>query len=210
MNTISLMKKLINLDECPVLFDTPFDSATWWQHWKVRDGDWSVDGEWVTGNHPHNTPGMITSTANYTGNVILEFEARTVLPSTHDINCMWNGSWNEATNTRDVAYVAGLQGWWEGKVGFERSPEYTFTAGTPLFAFEPARIYHMRAGSIDGHVFVVVDGQLLLEITDPNPIDHSRYGMVGFEAYCSCIQIRKPVVRQIVWHSRPQSYEPEF
>ena len=30
-------------------------------------------------------------------------------PSTHDIDCMWNGSWNERTNTRDVAYVAGLR-----------------------------------------------------------------------------------------------------
>ena len=210
MDSILLMHKQINTDECPIVFDVPFNADTWTEHWKVRGGDWSVDGEWATGSHPHNSPGMITSTANFYGNVMLDFEARTVLPSTHDINCMWNGSWDEQTNTRDVAYVAGLQGWWEGKVGFERSPEYVLNAGTPLFKFEPGKIYHMQAGSVDGHVFVVVDGQLLLEVTDPDPIDPSKYGMVGFEAYCSCIQIRKPIVRQIVWHHREQSYQPEL
>ena len=50
---------------------------------------------------------------------MLDFEARTIPPCTHDINCMWSGSWDYETNTRALAYVAGLEGWWDGKVGFE-------------------------------------------------------------------------------------------
>jgi len=58
---------------------------------------------------------MVTSRKGFFGNVMLDFEAQTVLPSMHDIDCMWNGSWDEATNQRDVAYVIGLEGWWEGR-----------------------------------------------------------------------------------------------
>jgi len=49
---------------------------------------------------------------------------------------------------------------------------------TPLFGFEEGKTYRMQVG----HVFVFVDGQLLLEVSDPDPIDSSRYRMIVFEA----------------------------
>jgi hypothetical protein len=210
MSDILITSKRIDLAASPVLFDKHFDVANWLDHWQIRAPEWSVEGEWLTGRNPDNRPSMVTSRESYFGNVLLEFEARTVPPSTHDIDCMWNGSWDETKNERGVAYVAGLQGWWEGKVGVERSPDYKLNASTPLFAFEPGRIYKMQAGSIDGHVFVFVDGRLLLEVTDPDPIDNTRHGLVGFEAYASMIQVRRPVVRRIVWSDRPLSYPAEF
>ena len=210
MATLAIMGKEILLDASPVLFDRPFGPDSLATDWQVRAGAWTLDGEWMSGRHPENSPGMITSRASYVGNVLLAFEGRTVPPSSHDINCMWNGSWREDTNQRDVAYVAGLQGWWEGKVGFERSPDYRLNAATPLFPFESGRTYAIMAGSIDGHCFVFVDGRLVLEVTDPSPIDTARYGLVGFEAYASHIQIRRPVIRQIVWQPRVLAYEPEI
>lgn len=204
------MKKLIRVDRSPILFDRPFGPDSLSTDWQVRGGEWWVDGDWLTGRNPGNFPGMVTSREDFFGNVILEFEARTVPPCTHDINCMWNGSWDEETNTRGLAYIAGLQGWWEGKIGFEKSPEYKLNAANPTFQFEPGRTYGIRAGSVEGHVFVFVDGCLILEVTDPTPIDTSRCGMIGFEAYCSWIQIRRPVVRRIVWEERELSYVPEF
>ncbi len=99
---------------------------------------------------------MVISRKDFYGNVLLEFTANTVLPSTHDINAMWNGSWNEQTNTRDVAYVGGLEGWWHGKVGFEKSPDYKLNAANPSLIFTPEgntipdgqhrrpRVYHHR------------------------------------------------------------------
>lgn len=210
MERLLLMRKEIGIDDCPLLYDRPFTDESFASDWQVRTAEWWLEDEWLTGRNPGNFPGMVTSRASYLGNVLLEFEARTVLPSTHDINWMWNGSWDEAKNERGLAYVAGLQGWWEGKVGFEKSPEYKLNAANPIFPFEPGRTYSIQSGSVDGHVFVFVDGVLLLEVTDPDPIDASRYGMVGFEAYASSIQVRRPVVRQIVWTERPLAYGPEF
>ena len=141
---------------------------------------------------------------------MLDFKASTILPCTHDINVMWNGSWDETTNTRGVAYVAGLQGWWQGKVGFEKSPDYRLNAGTPLIPVYPRERIPYQTGSIDGHVFIIVDGSLLLEVTDPEPIDSSRYGKIGFEAYCSQIQIQDFYVKQIAYQPIEEQYIPEF
>jgi hypothetical protein len=210
MSELLIMQKQIDIDRCPVLFDRPFGPDSLTTDWQVRTAEWWIEDEWLTGRNPGNFPGMVTSRERYFGNILLEFEARTVPPSTHDINCMWNGSWEEDTNTRGVAYVAGLEGWWEGKVGFEKSPDYKLNAANPTFDFEPGRTYFIQVGSIDGHVFVFVDRQLVLEVTDPEPIDTSKHGLVGFEAYSSWIQVRRPVIRQIVWEERKLSYESEF
>ena len=210
MNELLLMRKAIDLDRCEVLYDRPFSPQSLRTDWQVRGGTWHVEGEWLVGTNPDNAPGMVTSRAACFGNVLLDFEARTIPPSTHDIDWMWNGSWDEATNTRATAYVCGLQGWWEGKVGFERSPEYKLNVATPLFDFEPGRIYRIRSGSVDGHAFVFVNGRLVLEVTDPDPIDTQRHGLIGFEAYASRIAVRRLIVRRIAWRPRELSYRPEF
>lgn len=207
---LNIMKKQIDLENSPILYDVPFSSEELERNWKIYSGEWWLEGEWLSGKNPGNFPGMIVSKRDFPGNVLVEFEARTVLPCTHDINFMWNGSWDEVKNQRDVAYVAGLQGWWEGKVGIEKSPEYKLNVGTPLFDFKPEQIYHIQGGSIDGHCFVFVDGKLLLEVTDPEPIDSMKHTKVGFEAYCSYIQVRNVKIRQIKWNPRELSYVPEF
>lgn len=45
---------------------------------------------------------------------------------------------------------------------------------------------------------------------DPDPIDQSRYGRVGFEAYCSQIQIRSFRVKQLTCTPKESVYFPEF
>lgn len=207
---LAIMRKQIDVAASDVLYQKPFDARSLGADWQVRSGQWRVDGEWLTGRHPGNSPGMVVSTRDYFGNVMVEFEARTVPPCTHDINFMWNGVWDEKTGQRGTAYVAGLEGWWEGKVGIEKSPEYKLNAGTPLFDFQPGRVYRILGGSIDGHCFIFVDGRLMLEVTDPDPIDHQRFGRVGFEAYCSHIQIRNVIIRRISWTPRSMEYTPEF
>ena len=210
MQDLLITHKRILLAKSPLCYDRPFTTESLQQDWQIRSGDWHIDEEWLTGCNPLNAPGMITSRKQYYGNILLDFEARTVLPSTHDIDWMWNGSWDEESNTRALSYIGGLQGWWEGKVGFEKSPDYQLTATTPLFPFIPGRIYHIQSGSIDGHAFIFVDNRLLLELTDPNPINNAVYGMIGFEAYASHIQLRNLKVRQISWQARELEYESEW
>ena len=204
------MKKVIDVDASPVLYDEPLIEKSISEQWKVYGGEWKVEEGWLTGKNPENNPGMIICKMNFPGNVLLDFEARTVPPCTHDINVMWNGSWDEKSNRRDIAYVAGLEGWWEGKVGIEKSPEYKLNAGTPLFNFRLGNIYHIQCGSVDGHCFVFADGKLMLEVTDPDPIDYNQHTKVGFEAYCSHIQVRNLVIRQIKWNPIEICYSPEF
>lgn len=207
---MKLLKKQIFPDSCPALYDRPFTAASLAEDFEVRGGNWYVEDGYLIGENPGNFPGMVISRNSYRDNILLDVWASTVSPCTHDINLMWNGSWNEETNTRDVAYVAGLQGWWNGKVGFEKSPDYTLNAATSLFPFEPGREYHIQCGSLHGHVFVIVDGVLVLEVTDPNPIDVTKYGRIGFEAYCSKIRFRDLVVRKAIWTDIEEHYIPEF
>lgn len=211
LSDIALMKKRISVERSPLLYAERLSPDHLAQDWTQHHSQWHVtpDG-WLEGRNPGNHAGMAILRRGFPGNVLVSFQGRTVPPCTHDINVMWNGEWRDDTDQRGVAYVAGLQGWWTGKVGIEKSPDYALTAGTPLFPFEPGRTYAVQVGSIDGHCFVVVDGRVLLECTDPNPIDTQRFTRVGFECYCSHIQIRDIEVRQITWEPLELRYEPEF
>ena len=205
-----LMNKELLLDQCPVLWHKELTEDVLSEDFDIRSGQWHVEDGWLYGENRGNFPGMVISRKDFYGNVLLEFTANTVLPSTHDINAMWNGSWNEQTNTRDVAYVGGLEGWWHGKVGFEKSPDYKLNAANPLFDFHPGREYHIQMGSVDGHAFIIIDGTLVLEVTDPDPIDTAKYGRFGFEAYCSSIRIRDVYLRRAVAKAVEENYKPEF
>lgn len=210
MKTIELMKKRILLDSSKVLFDKPLTQEDFSQEWTIHHSSWVVKDGWLEGENPGNWPGMAILKQDFTGNVLVEFEAQTILPSSHDINVMWNGEWLPETDQRGIAYVAGLQGWWTGKVGIEKSNDYKFMVGTPLFNFEPGKLYKIQAGSIDGQCFILADGKLLLEAMDPNPIDSQKYAKVGFEAYCSKIRIRNIKIRQIYWEPVDMKYEVDF
>lgn len=210
MNTISLMKKRILLDSSKVLYCKPLSQEEFTNEWTVHHSDWKVEDGWLVGENRGNWAGMAILKQDFPGNVLIEFEAQTILPSTHDINVMWNGEWLSDTDQRGIAYVAGLQGWWTGKVGIEKSNDYKFMVGTPLFNFEPGKLYKIQAGSIDGQCFILADGKLLLEAMDPNPIDNQKYTKIGFEAYCSKIRIRNIKIRQIYWEPVDMIYEVDF
>jgi len=210
MNTIELMKKRILLDSSKVLYDKLPNAEDFSKSWTIHHSKWTIQDGWLEGENPGNWPGMAILKQDFPGNVMVEFEAQTILPSKHDINVMWNGEWLQETDQRGIAYVAGLQGWWTGKVGIEKSNDYKFMVGTPLFNFEPGKIYKIQAGSIDGQCFVLADGKLLLEAMDQNPIDNQKYTKIGFEAYCSKIRIRNIKIIQIHWESVDMKYEVDF
>ncbi len=205
-----LMKKRINPDEMPILYDTPFTPESFENDFEVRDGHWWVEDGFLKGESRKNFASMAIMKKRFFGPVCLDFYAKVLEPCTHDVNWMWSGSWNEENNTRALAYVAGIGGWWDQKVGFEKSPEYKLNCGTKLFDFDPRKLYHVQSGSIGGHVFVIIDGTLVIEATDPDPIDQDRYGCIGFEAYCTRVGITNFKIRKAVYEELEPKYEPEF
>jgi hypothetical protein len=209
-NELLIMRKRIDLNASPVLYDRAFTQKSFFEDWEVRNAEWWCEDGVFYGKNSLPAPGVIISKKSFPGNVLMDFYGQTVLPSKHDINVMWNLSWNEQTNTRDLSYVAGVQGWWEGKIGIEKSPEYKVIAGTPCPWFVPGKEYHIQAGSINGHCFIFVDGKLQLEMMDPDPIDSVKHNLVGFEAYQSIIRIHNFKLRQIVWQERDLCYSQEF
>lgn len=205
-----LLQKELLLEESPVLWHKELTPEALASDFDIRGGEWCIEDGWLCGENRGNFPAMVISREDFFGDVLLEFRANTILPCTHDINAMWSGSWNYETNTRHIAYVCGLGGWWHGKAGFEKSPDYKLNAATALLPFEPGREYHVQMGSIQGHAFLLVDGALVLEITDPDPIDTSKYGRFGFEAYCSRLRFRDIRLRRARWTPVEEHYEPEF
>ena len=110
-NKILLMKKQILLDSSEVLYEKArFTQEEFNAQWTVHHSEWEVEDGWLVGNNRGNWPGMAILKQDFPGNVLVEFEAQTVLPSSHDINVMWNGEWLPDTDQRGIAYVAGLQG----------------------------------------------------------------------------------------------------
>lgn len=207
---LNLMHKRINMASSPILYNRPFTEVSFIEDWEPRNVEWYCKDGSFYGRNPKPGPGVLLSRRGFTGNVLLDFWAQTVLPSTHDIDVMWNLSWDECMNRRGQAYVAGLQGWWDGKVGIEKSPDYRLVAAVPCPWFEAGREYHIQAGGIDGHCFIFVDNVLRLELFDPCPIDSTRHNRIGFEAYQSMVRIRQLTVHQIVWEPRCQAYPSEF
>lgn len=210
MDMIKLMGKRIDPDNMEILYDVPFTEETVARDFEIRDGNWYVEDGWLIGENRKNSAAMAISKESFYGPVCLDFYAKILEPCTHDINCMWSGSWDEETNTRALAYVAGIGGWWDGKIGFEKSPQYKLCGGTKLFQFDPGHTYHMQCGSIGGHIFIIVDGQLAVEMMDPDPIDQSKFGRIGFEAFCTRAAYRDVKVRRASYIGVKENYDPEF
>ncbi|HJD24600.1 MAG TPA: DUF1080 domain-containing protein [Firmicutes bacterium] len=206
---LRIMEKEIDLAECPILAEGPRSDEELARDWEYKNGVWRVEDGWIYGKHTGNSGGMLYSKRHYPGDVLLELEGRTIPPCDNDLNFTWHAAgWNDEADDAGVSYIAGLAGWWDNKAGIEHYPECLPRAVTPLFPFEAGRLYFIQAGSIGGHCFIFVDGQLVIEMQDPNPI--TEYGKVGLGTYASQIAVRNFRVRQIV--SRPfiQSYTPAF
>ena len=187
-----------------------FDDATLDQHFEVKSGNWYTQDGWVVGKNPEMMPGMIVSKGDFFGNVMVQITAKMVSPATHDINVMINGCWDDTIDQRAEAYVAGLEAFWHGNVGFEKSPEYKLTAATPLFDFDPEKEHDFKMGNVDGKVFVLVDDRLCLEVSDPEPLDVTKFGKIGFEAYSSWWKFKDLKVFKLSYEKIKEYYNPEF
>ena len=176
----------------------------------VKSGTWYVEDGWVVGKNPDCCPGMLVSKADFFGDVLLEVTCKMVEPSTHDINVMINGSWDDEKNKRSWAYVTGLEAFWHGNIGFEKSPKYDLTIANGMLDFDPTKESRLQFGRVDNTLFVLVDGKLAFQISDPDPIDGNLYGKIGFEAFASWWKFRDVCVKKLSYIDVKEAYVSEF
>ena len=68
----------------------------------------------------------------------------------------------------------------------------------------------MQFGNANGVLFTLVDGKLALMVQDPDPIDTSKYGKIGFEAYASWWKFKDMKIKKLKYERVRESYNPEF
>ena len=209
MNEILLLGKKVIMDKSPVLLDyKPGDD--WKDYWTVKSGNWSLKDGYIIGDEPENKGGILFSKEFYEDDVMLTFKGKTVLPATRDLNAVFCARWDDETDYLGTSYVCGLNGWYENKSGIERNEvgcESALYSTTKLYKYEPGKEVEMTFGAIGGQCFMVVDGQLITELIDPNPI---KGGHIGFSAYCTKLAIKDIKIQKIYWEEFIQRYEPEY
>ena len=205
------MKKRIYPEKLDVLYECcDFTDGIIKRDFTVGAGKWWCEDGWLIGENPKCSADMIMTNEDFCGDVLIEFDAATVLPATHDINVTFHGSWTN-DKKRDTGYVFGLEGFWEGMIGFERSPDYKLLAMTDLLDFTPGEVYHIAVGNFGYTFFLFVNGRLAMQLTDDSPtFDIEKFGKVGFEAFCTRVKYKNLRVYRLSVTDDPKTYYPEF
>ena len=178
--------------------------------WTIVKGTpkWSVGRRSVIGGSPDEpTHGQIFFRKPVKGDVVLEFDAKIVSPSYHDLVWFWNTDFNG--DPWGDGYLGCLGGWWDDMAGIEKLPDYLVSAIAPSFRTEPGRKYHVISGSMGSSHFIIVDGELVTYFADKNIPDPKRPGYFGFGIYESCAEYSNLKVWRPHWTDiGERKYEP--
>jgi len=209
MKEIHLWGKKVLLDKSPVVFSYN-PGADWLEHWEVLAGDWKCEDGCLVGSERRSTAALIVSKKDFPRDIMFSFTIQAVPPATRDLNALFYAQVNDARNWIGESYVCGLNGWYEHRSGIERDEadgSVSLYTSTALYKYIKGTEVRMDVGCINGHSFMMVDGEMVTELQDPNPL---RPGKVGFSAYCTMLKIKDIEVRELAWEDFPQEYEPEF
>ena len=199
--TFTMLTKTLDLAKSKVLyrFDTfnPKD-------WTIVKGTpkWTVAGRKITGGSPDEpTHGQIFFRKPVTGDVVLEFDAKILPPSYHDLVWFWNTDFGG--DPWGGGYLGCLGGWWSDMAGIEKLPDYLVSAISPSFPTRPGKTYHVISGSLGASHFIIVDGKLVTYFADKNFPDLKRPGHFGFGIYESHAEYSNLTVYRPHWTEKP-------
>lgn len=208
---LQINSKRIDLSMSEILYQRPFSEASLKEDFEISGGVWSLQGEWLTGIYRENAGALVYLKEDFSDDILLDFEGRTIPPCDNDLNFAFRTEgWDYAKNDAGRGYIGGLAGWWDGKAGIEHYPQCTPWAGTSMFHLVPGRTYHIQTGAIGGHIFLIVDGELIVELFDPTVNELKDCHRVGLGAYCSQVQFRNLKVLRPKWEQIECSYVPNF
>ena len=168
---------------------------------------WTVEDDRISGGGPDEPcHGQIFFKTPVKGDVVLEFDARIIPPSYHDLVWFWNTRFEK--EPWSAGYLGCLGGWYADMAGIEKLPGYVPSAIAPSFRTEPGRTYHIVSGSLGHEHFIAVDGRLVTYFSDaavPNPEEPGYFGFGIFESHAeySHLKVYRPHTT-----ARPLVYEP--
>ncbi len=198
-------------EKSDILFHDDFSGKVG-DNWEVAGGGWTIKDGVLLGCIRENRGGLIYSHMQYPGDIMLDFYGTLVSPCKNDLNFTFRASgWDKFNNDADTSYIGGLGGWWTGKAGIEKYPDCRLQALTGAFQPESGREYRIQAGIIGDRCFLAVDGAVIVEMRDPEPICHPGSNRVGLGVYCSKAQFRDfKVLRPKYEHQKLCYPLPEF
>lgn len=194
-----------------LLFCDDFTDPDLTKRWEVTGGDWECKDGICKGVYRENGGGLIYTHEQFPGDIMLDFYGKIIPPCHNDLNWSFRAKgWDYKANDADIGYIAGLNGWWIDRTGIERYPECKLRSLCESFKAEPGREYHIQTGIVGSICFLAVDGQMIITMGDPDPINAPDCNRVGLGTYCSQIEFRDfKVYRPKVTHEE-MSYTPNF
>ena len=203
---IIVIGNVLRLADCELLHEfKTFDPADWTI--VKHTPKWIVEPNRISGggpDEPHH--GQIFFKTPVKGDVVLEFDARILPPSYHDLVWFWNVRFG--AEPWSAGYLGCLGGWFADMAGIEKLPVYRPSAIAPSFPTEPGRTYHIVSGSLGFEHFIAVDGKLVTYFADEDVPDPSQPGYFGFGIYESHAEYRNLKVYRPKPQPRPLVYEP--
>lgn len=202
MKKVHLVGKLIDLSSSPILHEFKiFDADDWIV---VGAPKWEVTNSSIIGGPELDTHGQIFYKTPYQGDIIMEFDARLVAPSAHDI--VWWYRTNLESKPWGRGYLAALGGWFHNRTGIESAPDFTLSATSNSCQVKPDQWYHIVSGVINNHHFIAVDSSVIFELLEPNPLPDNHIGHFGFGIYQSHAEYRNLVVYNPKWQKIEEKY----
>ncbi len=177
-------------EESEVLFHDDF-SGKLSDNWEVAGGGWTAKDGVLLGCIRENRNGFLYSHMQHPGDIMLDFYGTLVSPCKNELRFAFRAAgWDKLTGDADESYIGALGGWWNNKTGIEKCPNRHLQAFTSSFAPQSGKEYHIQAGIIDDRCFLAVDGVVIVEMRDPDPICHPGKNRVGLGVYCSKAEFR--------------------
>lgn len=195
-----ILTKVLDLSKSKVLFRFGTFKP---KDWTIVKGtpEWTVSARQITGGGPDETThGQIFFRKPVKGDVVLEFDAKILPPSYHDLVWFWNTDFSK--DPWGAGYLGCLGGWWGDRAGIEKLPDYAVSAIAPSFPTMPGRRYHIVSGSLGPSHFIIVDGKLVTYFADKDIPDPKRPGYFGFGIYESHAAYSNLVVYRPHWTER--------
>lgn len=194
-----------------LLFHDDFTDPDLEKRWEITGGEWKCENGICTGVYRINGGGLIYTHEQIPGDIMLDFYGRIIPPCSNDLNFTYRAKgWDYAANDADTGYISGLNGWYLNRAGIEKYKELKLQALCEHFKIESGKEYHIQAGIVGSTCFLAVDGEMVVTLSDPDPISDPDCNRVGLGTYCSQIEFRDfKVYRPVVKHV-PMRYTPNF